>query len=77
MKIFILCCIVLSMPSNTIETEIAEKATGLKNYGMTCYVNAVLQVLYHLPHFRHVSIIGLKLIVVPTDFFYANSTSRM
>lgn len=28
---------------------------GLKNQGATCYMNSLLQYLYHLPYFRKVS----------------------
>lgn len=29
---------------------------GLKNQGATCYMNSLLQTLYHIPYFRKVSI---------------------
>lgn len=29
---------------------------GLKNQGATCYMNSLLQTLYHIPHFRKVCI---------------------
>lgn len=29
---------------------------GLKNQGATCYMNSLLQFLYHIPYFRKVSI---------------------
>ena len=32
---------------------------GLKNQGATCYMNSLLQTLYHIPYFRKVSILGL------------------
>lgn len=28
---------------------------GLKNQGATCYMNSLLQTLYHIPYFRKVS----------------------
>lgn len=31
---------------------------GLKNQGATCYMNSLLQTLYHIPYFRKVCIIG-------------------
>lgn len=31
---------------------------GLKNQGATCYMNSLLQTLYHIPYFRKVSTIG-------------------
>ena len=33
---------------------------GLKNQGATCYMNSLLQTLYHIPYFRKVSILGLR-----------------
>lgn len=32
---------------------------GLKNQGATCYMNSLLQTLYHLPYFRKVSLAPL------------------
>ena len=31
---------------------------GLKNQGATCYMNSLLQTLYHIPYFRKVSCIS-------------------
>lgn len=31
---------------------------GLKNQGATCYMNSLLQTLYHIPYFRKVSIVA-------------------
>lgn len=31
---------------------------GLKNQGATCYMNSLLQTLYHIPYFRKVGIIS-------------------
>lgn len=32
---------------------------GLKNQGATCYMNSLLQFLYHVPYFRKVCVITL------------------
>lgn len=32
---------------------------GLKNQGATCYMNSLLQTLYHIPYFRKVSMFAL------------------
>lgn len=32
---------------------------GLKNQGATCYMNSLLQTLYHIPYFRKVSIFAM------------------
>lgn len=32
---------------------------GLKNQGATCYMNSLLQTLYHIPYFRKVPILSL------------------
>lgn len=37
---------------------------GLKNQGATCYMNSLLQTLYHLPYFR-------KVLSLPTDTLLA------
>lgn len=34
---------------------------GLKNQGATCYMNSLLQTLYHIPYFRKVSICPLTI----------------
>lgn len=34
---------------------------GLKNQGATCYMNSLLQTLYHIPYFRKVRTVGLIL----------------
>lgn len=39
---------------------------GLKNQGATCYMNSLLQTLYHIPYFRKVTICSL------IHLFYTN-----
>ena len=34
---------------------------GLKNQGATCYMNSLLQTLYHIPYFRKVDQVSLFL----------------
>lgn len=34
---------------------------GLKNQGATCYMNSLLQTLYHIPYFRKVLILTVRI----------------
>lgn len=36
---------------------------GLKNQGATCYMNSLLQTLYHIPYFRKV-VIGSSIFII-------------
>ena len=42
---------------------------GLKNQGATCYMNSLLQTLYHIPYFKKVWILSLFLFFIL--FFYS------
>lgn len=47
---------------------------GLKNQGATCYMNSLLQTLYHIPYFRKVhSVFHLYFVVNDTYFMEKNS----
>ena len=37
---------------------------GLKNQGATCYMNSLLQTLYHIPYFRKVSDYAVSFVVL-------------
>jgi hypothetical protein len=57
-----------ALPQVNIKVQPDEKFTydsrketgcvGLKNQGATCYMNSLLQYLYHLPYFRKVRLPG-------------------
>lgn len=42
---------------------------GLKNQGATCYMNSLLQTLYHLPYFR-------KVLFLPNGFYETSEIQR-
>lgn len=42
---------------------------GLKNQGATCYMNSLLQTLYHIPYFRKVSMSDRNFRAIPYELF--------
>ncbi|GMP99191.1 hypothetical protein CsSME_00046759 [Camellia sinensis var. sinensis] len=42
---------------------------GLKNQGATCYMNSLLQTLYHIPYFRKVSCCAPTLPLADSELF--------
>ena len=46
--------------SREYQTQDAKQHVGLKNQGATCYMNSLLQQLFHIPDFRH-SLLSLEL----------------
>jgi len=46
--------------SREYQTQDAKQHVGLKNQGATCYMNSLLQQLFHIPEFRH-SLLSLEL----------------
>lgn len=51
---------------------------GLKNQGATCYMNSLLQTLYHIPYFRKVSNLTFLLCECPSvvDAMYQENPLR-
>lgn len=48
---------------------------GLKNQGATCYMNSLLQTLYHLPYFRKVIFLSIQKSWLWLEPFFSNSVS--
>ena len=50
---------------------------GLKNQGATCYMNSLLQTLYHIPYFRKVLLPSCYLVLLESNLFLLHAKTTM